>query len=131
MRQAVLDPKNGGQALFIEYRQWYGVRTAFVSGRREPVWYVAALAKRLGHVGRTAKRLRWRNYKLIRLAIYHAEWNAFAMEQEREAAIRGGFPANALIDSPHQLIVPQKQPSSAVKRRRRKKRFPEPDFRVW
>ena len=127
----MIDPKNGGQVLFIEYRQSYGVRTAFVSGRREPVWYVAALAKRLGHVGRTAKRLRWRNHKLIRLAIYHAEWNAFAMEQEREAAIRAGFPAVDLLDSPHQLTFPRKSQPSPVKRRKRKIQSEEFEFRVW
>lgn len=118
--------------MFIEYRDWRGVRTAFVSGKNEPVWYVAALAKKLGHVGRTAKRLRWRNHKLIRLAIYHAEWNTFAMEKEREGAIRAGFPMEALIDSPHQLVFPKKPPSSpAATKKKRKKYVKEPEFRVW
>ena len=110
--------------MHIEYRDWFGVRTAFVAGKTEPVWYVAALTKKLGNISRAAKRLRWRNHKLIRVALYHAEWNATLMEQERLAAMRAGFPAVRLIDSPHQLSFP-KAPTSdkpTLKKRRKYKK---------
>ena len=89
----------------LEYRNWEGVRMTFVAGKAEPVWLVADLVKKLGHVPRAARRLRW-NRQLVRMAVYHAEWNATTMARERAAALDAGFRAEVLMVSPHGLVFP-------------------------
>lgn len=89
----------------LEYRDWNGVRMTYLCGKNEPVWLVAELTKKLGFIPRAARRLRW-NRQHIRMALYHAEWNASTMAQEREAALQAGFQADALMDSPKALVFP-------------------------
>jgi hypothetical protein len=89
----------------LEYRNWQGMRMTYVAGKAEPVWLVAELVKRLGHVPRAARRLRW-NRQLVRLAVDHAEWNATTMAKERAAALEAGFRSEMLMDSPHGLVFP-------------------------
>lgn len=89
----------------LEFREWNGVRMTYLSGKQEPIWLVAALVKKLGHIPRAAHRLRW-NRQLVRCALYHAEWNATTMQRERKAALEAGFQANVLMDSPHGLVFP-------------------------
>ena len=56
----------------LEYRNWEGVRMTYVAGKAEPVWLVADLVKKLGHVPRAARRLRW-NRQLVRVPIDRAK----------------------------------------------------------
>ena len=89
----------------LEFREWNGVRMTYLFGKKEPIWLVAELTKKLGHIPRAARRLRW-NRQLIRVALYHAEWNAATMAQERAAALQAGFRADDLMNSPKALVFP-------------------------
>lgn len=89
----------------LEFREWQGVRMTYVSGKQEPVWLVFDLVKKLGHVPRAARRLRWQR-NLVRFAVDHAEWNATTMARERAAALEAGYRAEVLMDSPHGLVFP-------------------------
>ncbi len=102
----------------LEYRNWQGMRMTYVAGKAEPVWLVAELVKRLGHVPRAARRLRW-NRQLVRLAVDHAEWNATTMAKERSAALEAGFRAEVLMDSPHGLVFPARALAGKPVRRRK------------
>lgn len=105
----------------LEFREWQGVRMTFVVGKREPVWLVASLVKKLGHVPRAARRLRW-NRMLVRAAWNHAEWNAEVMRRECQAAMEAGFRSDLFADSPHALVFPAKElrnrPGFDTRRRR-------------
>lgn len=105
--------------MWLEYREWQGVRMTFVTGKKEPVWLVADLVRKLGHVSRAARRLRW-NGRLVRAAFEHAEWNATTMRQEREAALAAGFRCDVLQDSPHALVFPARELVSKPRRHRRR-----------
>ena len=50
--------------------------------KKEPIWLLARLAKKLGHIARAARRLRW-DREQDRIALYHAEWNVPSMARER------------------------------------------------
>ena len=50
-------------------------------GKKEPIWLVAELAKKLGHDPRAARRLPW-DREQVRIALYRAERNAATMPQE-------------------------------------------------
>lgn len=106
----------------LEFREWQGVRMTFVVGKREPVWLVASLVKKLGHIPRAARRLRW-NRMLVREAWNHAEWNAEVMRRERQSAMEAGFRSDLFADSPHALVFPAKElrnrPGGGIRRRRR------------
>jgi hypothetical protein len=104
--------------MWLEFREWEGVRMTFVSGKNEPVWLVADLVRKLGHVPRAARRLRW-NRRLVRAAFDHAEWNALTMQKEREAALAAGFHSEVLQDSPHGLVFPASTLAGKPVRRRR------------
>ena len=91
--------------IFLEYRELCGVRMTFFAGKAEPIWLVGVLAKKLGHISRVARRLRW-NHKLVRAALYHFEWNPSHMRREQEEALQAGYRAEALMDSPHGLVFP-------------------------
>lgn len=106
--------------IFLEYRDLLGVRMTFFQGKQEPIWLVGVLAKKLGHISRVARRLRW-NHKLVRAAVYHAEWNPIPMRREQEAALAAGFRCDLLMDSPHALVFPaaalRNRPINRVRRR--------------
>lgn len=89
----------------LEFREWRGIRQSFFSGKREPIWLVAELVRKLGHIPRAARRLRW-NRRLVRLAVDHAEWNSYTIGQERESALAAGYHCPLLQDSPHALVFP-------------------------
>ena len=89
----------------LEYREWNGVRMTYIAGKKEPVWLVAFLLRKLGHIPRVARRLRW-NRQLVRIAWEHAEWNPDQMRREEEEATQCGFRSEYLMDSPHALVVP-------------------------
>ena len=89
----------------LEYRDWNGVRMTYLCGKKEPIWLVAELAKKLGFIPRVARRLRW-NRQQVRMALYHAEWNASTMAEERDAALKAGFRADGLMDLPKALVFP-------------------------
>ena len=89
----------------LEYRNWNGVRMTYLMGKEEPVWLVADLVRKLGHIPRAAQRLRW-SREHVRMAVYHATWNAPEMNQERESALQAGFKADALMNSPRGLVFP-------------------------
>ena len=89
----------------FEYREWNGVRMTFLYGKKEPVWLAAELARKLGYIPRAARRLRWERQH-VRMALYHAEWNASEMERERAAAFAAGFRSDILQNSPHGLVFP-------------------------
>lgn len=107
--------------IFLEYRELCGVRMTFFQGKEEPIWLVGALAKKLGHISRVARRLRW-NHKLVRAAVYHSEWNPLPMRREQEAALEAGFRCDLLMDSPHGLVFPaaalRDRPIKPVRRKR-------------
>ena len=107
--------------IFLEYRELCGVRMTFFQGKEEPIWLVGVLAKKLGHISRVARRLRW-NHKLVRAAVYHAEWNPLPMRREQEAALEAGFRCELLMDSPHGLVFPaaalRNRPIKPVRRKR-------------
>ena len=107
--------------IFLEYRDLRGVRMTFFQGKQEPIWLVGVLAKKLGHISRVARRLRW-NHKLVRAAVYHAEWNPIPMRREQEAALAAGFRCDLLMDSPHALVFPaaalRNRPIKPVRRRK-------------
>ena len=105
----------------LEYREWQGVRMTYLSGKNEPIWLVAALVQKLGHISRAAYRLRW-NRQFVRAAVYHAEWNAPTMRQERAAALEAGFHADVLMDSPHGLVFPGAMLRGKPPSRRRSRR---------
>ena len=105
--------------MWLEFREWQGVRMTYVSGKKEPVWLVADLVRKLGHVPRAARRLRW-NGRLVRAAFEHAEWNATTMQQEREAALSAGFRCEPLQDSPHALVFPARALAGKPVRRRKR-----------
>ena len=115
--------------IFLEYRELCGVRMTFFQGKAEPIWLVESLARKLGHISRVAKRLRW-NHKLVRAAVYHVEWNELPMRREREAALAAGFRCDLLMDSPHGLVFPgtalRDKPVKRVARKRASKRFRPP-----
>lgn len=102
-----------------EIREVLGVRQTFLSGKAEPVWLVGELKRRLGHLGRVAKRLGW-TQKQVRMAVDHAEWNAVTMAREREEALAAGFRNDLLTDSPHGLVFPAKDLERKLVRRRRR-----------
>ena len=102
----------------VEYRDWNGLRMTYLAGRKEPVWLVADLVKKLGHVPRAARRLRWERQQ-VRMAVFHAEWNVPAMERERTAALAAGFRPDLLMDSPHGLVFPGSALAGKPIRRRR------------
>lgn len=110
--------KSEDSPMWLEFRELEGVRMTFVSGKKEPVWLVADLVRKLGHVPRAARRLRW-NRRLVRAAYDHAEWNAVAMQKEREAALAAGFRSEVLQDSPHGLVFPASALAGKPVRRRR------------
>ncbi len=89
----------------LEYRNWKGIRMTYLSGKSEPIWLVADLVRKLGHITRAARRLRW-NRQLVRVAVHHAEWNQSSMDQERADALEAGFRSDVLMDSPHGLVFP-------------------------
>ena len=89
----------------LEFRDWNGIRMTYLCGKKEPIWLVAELTKKLGHIPRAARRLRW-NRQEVRIALYHAEWYAATMAQERESALQAGFKADGLMNSPKALVVP-------------------------
>ncbi len=95
----------GAVAMSFEYREWNGVRMTFLYGKKEPVWLAAELARKLGFIPRAARRLRWERQH-VRMALYHAEWNAPEMERERAAAMAAGFRSDILQNSPHGLVFP-------------------------
>ena len=103
----------------LEFREFNGVRMTFLFGKKEPIWLAAELAKKLGHIPRAARRLRW-DREQVRMALYHAEWNAATMAQERESALQAGFRADALMNSPKALVFPgsalQSRPISRLRR---------------
>ena len=101
----------------LEYRDWNGVRMTYLCGKKEPVWLVAELTRKLGFIPRAARRLRW-NRQHIRMALYHAEWNASTMAQEREAALQAGFQADALMDLPKALVFPGRVLQNIPRRRK-------------
>lgn len=107
--------------IFLEYRELLGVRMTFIQGKQEPIWLVGVLAKKLGHISRVARRLRW-NHKLVRAVVYHAEWNPIPMRREQEAALAAGFRCDLLMDSPHALVFPaaalRNRPINPVRRRK-------------
>ena len=115
--------------IFLEYRELRGVRMTFFQGKREPIWLVSVLAQKLGHLTRVARRLRW-NYKLVRAAVDHAEWNELPMRREREAALAAGFRCDFLMDSPHGLVFPgaalRDKPVKRVARKRAAQRYRQP-----
>ena len=89
----------------IEYREIGGTRMTFVYGKRQPLWEVAVLARRLGSVRRMARRLRW-SVPLVREALWHIEWHLDEINREHEEALQSGLFSNLLIDSPHALVFP-------------------------
>ena len=103
----------------LEFRDWNGIRMTYLCGKKEPIWLVAELTKKLGHIPRAARRLRW-NRQEVRIALYHAEWYAATMAQERESALQAGFKADGLMNSPKALVVPgstlQSKPPSRFRR---------------
>lgn len=106
--------------MFLEYREWQGVRMTYFAGKKEPVWLVADLARKLGLVARAARRVRW-DRQMVRAALYHAEWNAQSMRSEREAAMQAGFRSDILMDSPHALVFPGSALAGKPVRRRRRR----------
>jgi hypothetical protein len=102
-----------------EFREVLGVRQTFLSGKAEPVWLVAELKLRLGHMGRVAKRLGW-TQKQVRMTVKFAEWNSVALAKEREAALAAGFRNDLLTNSPHGLVFPAKDLERKPVRRRRR-----------
>ena len=104
----------------LEYRNWETVRQTYLCGKSQPVWLAWELVKRLGHVPRAAKRLKW-THRQVREAVDHAEWNAVAMAREREEALAAGFRSDVLMNSPHGLVFPAKELEGkpVVRRRRR------------
>jgi hypothetical protein len=104
-----------------EFREVLGVRQTFLSGKAEPVWLVAELKRRLGHVGRVAKRLGW-TQKQVRMTVKFAEWNSVMLAKEREAALAAGFRNDLLMDSPHGLVVPGRELLNRPAQLRRKRR---------
>ncbi len=95
----------GDQCMLLEFREWRGVRMTYLLGKPEPVWLIADLVRKLGHVPRVARRLRW-NRQDVRLAFDHAEWNADQITRERAAALEAGYCSDLLMDSPHALVFP-------------------------
>ncbi len=108
--------------IILEYRELLGVRMTFIQGKHEPIWLVGVLAKKLGHISRVARRLHW-NHKLVRAAVYHAEWNPIPMRREQESALAAGFRCDLLMDSPHALVFPATAlPNRPINPVRRKKK---------
>ena len=104
--------------MLLEFREWGGVRMTYLLGKAEPIWLVADLVRKLGHIPRVARRLHWNRHD-VRMAFHHAEWNADQMGRERDAALQAGFRSDLLMNSPHGLVFPGSALAGKPIRRRR------------
>ena len=89
----------------IEFREVAGVRMTFVSGRSQPIWEVAELARSLGSVRRVARRLRW-TIMQVREALWHAEWSVEQLRREQRLALEAGYRRQCPPESGNLLVFP-------------------------
>lgn len=102
----------------IEFREVSGVQMAFITGRSQPIWEVAELARSLGSVRRVARRLRW-TITQVREALWHAEWSVEQLRREQQSALDAGYRRQCPRESPHLLVFPASRLREQETNRRR------------
>ena len=76
-----------------------------ITGRSQPIWEVAELARSLGSVRRVARRLRW-TIMQVREALWHAEWSVEQLRREQRSALEAGYRRQCPPESGNLLVFP-------------------------